>query len=82
MGSRLLTRVRRSLKHGLGNRSAAAGQQMELNQFWDKILLGTKDSFWREYIDESELRKLMRDNPSSEALWNLATNQLVADVYS
>ena len=81
MGDRLLSSVRRSLKHGLGNHSAAAAQYMELKQFWEKVLMGTNDPLWKYCIDENVVRKLMRDNPSSDVLWNAATSQLVADVY-
>ena len=82
MGSRLLGRVRRSLRQRFGNRSAAGDQQVELNQFWDKVLLGTNNPFWTKCIDESRVRKLIRDDPSSYVLWNAATIQLIAEAYS
>jgi len=80
LGDYLLTRFRYTLKKGLRRNSAAAAQCRELKQFWEKVLLGTKNPFWKECIDESVVRKLMLDNPSSEVLWNAATSQLVADV--
>jgi hypothetical protein len=82
MGKRLLTRARRSLRYGLGSRPGVDAQQMELKQFWEKVLLGASNPFWKECIDENGVRKLMRYNPSSYVLWNAATIQLVAEANS
>ena len=71
------TRVFQKLKKMGSGPASASAQNRTTIQFWENILLNTKNPVWTEHIDKKKARTLIYKQPSSEILWNAATIQLL-----
>lgn len=77
----IYSRLLAKLKQPRRNTFSFKEKNLNTIQFWENILLNARTPIWTSCLDETMVRNLIRENPSSEMLWNAATIQLLYDYH-
>jgi hypothetical protein len=61
-----------------GSQNAA---DLTLAGFWETVLFSNMERFWKEFIEENELRRIIRISPQNDMLWRLSTIEFMTEFF-
>lgn len=76
--TRIARRIYRETNHHMGRVLRRGYPEGDMRAFWTRFLANKKNHIWDEFIDAKGLDDLIRLEPDSSLLWNLATIEFFA----
>lgn len=78
---RLVNRIGQRIIAEMRNCNRVDKADEALTNFWEMVYMSRTTHIWREFIDEADLRKIIRISPQNALLWRLITIDLLAQIY-